>query len=174
MSGVDADELLNACSAQGMNTAEDHLKASILVVSDIANIPEELVWSAMLGGKSICEPTYLVARGDTGLSIKYNAAASVRRRVYVTPEFAEHNEAAACAIMFYSSGTEFVPAGSPAPGRWVLIEGRAQFLEIADTAIRRKKPTEVIAFYKDKDTDGADLMRLKLVFPLLWPWSICA
>ena len=58
MSGVDADELLNACSAQGMNTAEDYLMASALVVSDIANIPEELVRSAMLGGKFICEPTY--------------------------------------------------------------------------------------------------------------------
>ena len=56
MGGVDTDELFRACRAQGMNTAEDHLKASVLVVGDIANIPEELVWSAMLGGKFICEP----------------------------------------------------------------------------------------------------------------------
>ena len=105
-----------------------------------------------------------MTRGDKGLPFKYNAAASVRRRVHVTPEFGEGNEAACCAILFYSCGTEFVPAGSPAPGRWTLEEDRAQFLEIADKAIRRNKPTEVIAFYKDADTDGVDLQRLKLWF----------
>ena len=162
--GVDTDDLFHACQRQSMRRAEDHLKASILVIPDIANIPDELVFSAMLGGKFICEAKYLVTRGDKGLSIKYTAAASVRRKVHITNDFLLHHEDACCAIMFYSSGADFVPAGSSAPGKWIFVGGRAEFLEIAENAIRRKKPTEVIAFCHDIDKDGADFRHLKLVF----------
>ena len=166
------DELFLACRAQAMNTVEDHLHASVLVVSDITDIPEMLAWSAILGGKFICESKYVVTRGEKGLSIKYTAAASVRRRVHITSEFLRCNEEASCVLLFYSSGKAFVPAGSPAPGRWTLIESFAEFLEIANGAIRRKRPTEVIAFCQDADKDGADLQRLKLVFPRLRLWRV--
>ena len=98
--GVYTNELFLACRAQGMNTVEDHLHASALVVSDITDIPEMLAWSAILGGKFICESKYVVTRGDKGLSIKYTAAASVRRKVHNTGELLRCNKEVSCAIMF--------------------------------------------------------------------------
>ena len=65
---------------------------------------------------------------------------------------------------FIPAAQEFVPAGSSAPGKWIFVGGRAEFLAIAENAIRRKKPTEVIAFCHDIDKDGADFRQLKLVF----------
>lgn len=152
---VDSQELTRMCRSQGMVFEEDHLKATVIVVADMRNKPDSLVFSAMLGGKFICEPRFLITKGAEGMSIKYHAAAAVPRKSHFTLKFAEEHEELSCAIYWYSCGKEFVPAGSPAPGKWKLIPNTDEFLAHAIKAKDKKKPSDVILFCSDLDADGA-------------------
>ena len=89
---VNNDELCRVCTKQAMSLVEDYLEASILIVRSLRDPPDALVCAAMLGGKFICEMQFVMTRGAKGLSVKYKAAASVRRLVPIASEFAGAHE----------------------------------------------------------------------------------
>jgi hypothetical protein len=142
---VPSDEVDRACRRLQITQHEDYLRAHFYIVQDVTAPDVRLLWPAMLDGKLMCDPEFIVSNGARGTSLKYKAATQIARAMHITPNFAAANPVRAAELLYHSSAR----VGSTS--RWIYIEDKVTFLQTARKANTAKKPTQVIVFMTTHD-----------------------
>lgn len=142
---INSTELDAACRAQRMRFEEDFKKADVYIVRDTTTTAVHVLWAAVLAGRFVCDPLYIISHGARGCSLKFKAATAIARAMHFTPRFAVEHEDLCLGLIWHS--TTF----SQQTSKWKLVEDEASFMDAANAANARGKPTQVVVFCVEEE-----------------------
>lgn len=87
---VDKPELRATLTQNQCTVVADRLAADFFIAQDPSSLGCRSTWAAVLKGLFVVSPAALQGKGR-GAVLRYKPALSVRRIVYITPQFAEHH-----------------------------------------------------------------------------------
>ena len=148
----DHDEDWQALLSHGysVNRTDSPLRAHMIVVQNFGKIRPVLKWSAALGGAFLAPSTSLVG-AHGGACLKYHAATTSSRIIYVTDAFKAKHPAI----------SELVHDAAQLPGSKWSIVGLAGFLYKKNGAYKNR--TECLGLACRKDVDSGALAHAKQV-----------
>ncbi len=142
----DGGELLRAVAGALMTRVVDPCAANILVAPDPAAVGRTLHWAAAMHGLWIATPELLTC--GRGSAIKYVAAVSKRRKIWVSQAFQERYPRL------------FILVAEAALGKWVFLGSKEAFLEMKARCCRQKRSAECIALVTSREAHLEDLRGL--------------
>ena len=135
-----ADAINNHCCRLGIGLVDERVAAACFLVHDFGNLHEHTKWVAALNGCWLLDARYITTDGAQGTAIVYTKAINTKRKVFLSPSFAEAKPAI-CEIIRTC-------AGAPA-SRWELLMTKESFLlafaAVTSGAKHTWRPMEVLA-----------------------------
>jgi hypothetical protein len=118
------------------NDAECHM-AQVFLVQGVNHASELVRWCAILGGGILCDLKCILNEGLSGKSLKFMAAVAQKRKIWVTPGFAEENPLMNRALSYWVDH----PIST-----WSRASSAADIIRRGEIQARHRRAAQVILF----------------------------